>query len=430
MKRKLLAFSLVLLFIANSTWQASANDETSTGGKLLKEMVDEIALSNQEDIIIADDATKKQNSILSASLSVKDKINSDDEMYNAYGGEYIDDKGDLIVCMTTEDAMQEFSSCVDDIVSSQQTEGINDANIKCKLVSNTGQSLDEIYDQFNEIFSSVNTSELSGTQNEFLGRMVSYGIDYENNCINVYVQNYSQADKEVFESIFGKQDLVKYHSQDRATTVATYKPGRDIYVASTKDGSSDLIFKKTSIAYRAKKNNRAGFVTCAHGIYERSSNFVYSANYVAQSNIIGRVYENGYETNSDNNKLDYSFVLLMNDNMVSNEANSTTVSTIVEVVQGMKVWKIGSTSGITSSTVTEPRATTRFSSSYPGWTMVDVAKTGDFCKPGDSGGLVYSQQTSGSTYQIAGIVSGRVAGVEAYFTRADSVYEATGIVAY
>ena len=317
---------------------------------------------------------------------------------NYYGGSYIDENGDLVVCAVAESAKEKAST----LKSIKET--VNSSDLQIKNVKYSYNDLEKMMELLNEYKQSNLDSKVS---KNWSGHYLS---DRDN---TIFVELNDMDDEQI--SLFRKEvtdsPMITFiNSGGEGVNCANLNPGR--VINNTTLGISG------SMGYRARTNGSVGFVTAGH---------LGSVGDVIKgiSSTIGKI-----TARQNWGSVDAAFVEITSSHTPTNILNGTdaTLSTTVKnPAQGATVHKRGATTDHTKGVISSTNASKEFDNTL----FTNLTYTSMSAKSGDSGGIVYYNETSGSTTKryTSGIVKGMdVNGT--YYTKASLINSALGITRY
>lgn len=403
----LAVFMCLSILVSGTVLPAYAAEIEQDGGEILETLYIE-----QQEAMVADENeaalqgelnelyqiienSMKENSDNNPSVYSHNRGESETGLYSdTYAGSYIDENV-LIVCVTSEDAMNMIDSEL----------------IQYRLVGNSYNELDEcktgLTVKYQELYQTYKST--TGAELELLKSIAGFGVDEELNAVIVDIVELTAEKEALFVSLFGVNDNLAFQEAGAIGQDSTsYKPGEHIRVITARNGST-ITYSSLSIGYRAYRTTSSGteygFATCGHGIMNSIDGKVYEGNAWTS---IGTISDWMYE-----GSVDASFVKLSSGNSITmttkysdDEGTETGGDSIVpnyymtSVAKGSTVYKVGATTFKTSAEVTN----TNYDFTVNGTTFSNMTKTKDFCDKGDSGGLVYMYYNGG--YKPAGLVKG------------------------
>ncbi len=286
---------------------------------------------------------------------------------NYYGGAYINNNGNLVVCITEDnrvniDEVKKFTSNNDILI---------------KKVKYTFEELVEEQERISKLYEELYasnmsvSSELTDILNSFCGTY----IDEEKNILFVEIENLTEEKIEIFKKCFSCKDFVDFTQGNLSIMLSSVNPGTGIATTSGRTLSAGYpVYFTNSEGQRVK-----GFITAGHS-YEVGDHVLNSSRYqigICVASVLS-------------NKTDAALVQITNPNYtVSNvtQYGGVTLSetTYVQPAQGSLMYKEGKSSYQTSGTV----VSTSVTRPCGGVTLYDIIKSTVSVIPGDSGGVVY-----------------------------------------
>lgn len=317
---------------------------------------------------------------------------------NYYGGSYINDNGDFVVCTVAENAKEK------EYTLKSIKENINLSDFEIKNVKYSYNELEKMMALLNEYKQNNRDSKIS---KNWSGHFLS---DLEN---TIFVELNDMDDEQI--SLFRKEvtdsPMITFiNSGGQGVNCANLNPGRGI--------NNSTIGVSGSMGYRARTNGKIGFVTAAH--------VGYVGNVIeGTSSTIGKI-----TARQNWGSVDAAFVEITSAHTPTNILNGTdaTLSTSIKnPAQGATVHKRGAVTGHSSGVIYSTNASKEFDNTL----FTNLTYTSLKAESGDSGGIVYYNVTSGST--TTRYTSGIVKGLDAngtYYTKASLINSALGITRY
>lgn len=396
------------LLVSGTVLPAYAAENRQDGGEILESLYnqqqaamvvdeDEVTLQGElNDLYQFVEKTMQEISSNNPSVYSNNRDTTTFRTYtDKYAGSYIDDNV-LIVCVTSEDAMNQIDAEL----------------IQYRLVSNSYNDLDSwksgLTAKYQELYQEYKNS--AGKELALLKSIAGFGVDEELNAVIVDIANLTSEKEALFISLFGEnENLIFQEAGATGHDTTAYKPGQRIRVITKREGNT-VTYSLLSIGYRAYRTTSSGteygFATCGHGIKNSLDGNVYSST----GAVVGTISAWRYS-----GSVDASFVKLSSGNsitmttMYSNDEGSTSGGDSIvpnyymtSVAKGSTVYKVGATTYRTSAEVTNTNYD--FTPSDTGVTFTNLTKTKSFTDSGDSGGMVYMYYNGG--YKPAGLVKG------------------------
>ena len=402
-KTRILALLCAGILCANGFSGIPVYGHTKTNGEKVKEKYEERVENKKEKDIKIQNKLNQKYKKLEDKMLISNKGNGDVKYKDYYAGAYINEE-QLVVCVTDD------ADIPKDVVGDEY-----------RIVKNSYNKLDEIVEEIGDRYSGMYEKYSNNTEEYvLLNSIAGFGIDEEQNLVEVDIMELDEEKEKMFQKLFGKYDCVKLQNvEGKMKDCASYKPGRAIYVITEKKGTN-IKYTYGSMGYRAYRNTASGerkygFVTCGHDFKDSVDGKVYTSNVLNE--VIGKVGKTQYS-----GSVDAAFVRLADGNTVSNKteycdakgkdtSNGDTIASftyMLSVAKGATVYKVGAASFKTSAKVLN----TKYTYTVDGVKFTNLTKTEDFCSPGDSGGLVYTYYDS--QYQPCGIVKGKGSGYTVY----------------
>lgn len=329
-----------------------------------------------------------------------EKVSDSNKKYlPIYGGTYINEDNDLVVLLINDETLK-FKETKIKLLNDINTVETNKSNIIVDYVDYSYEKLEKIYE--------IVVNYIQNHNFDDIGITISY-IDVANNKVIVALQENTLEKQNLFKKVVVDSDIVEFIDGERPTTTDTYNPG----------GS---LFNSCSIGYRAKLNNKNGFVTAGHCV---SGNNVPLEGY-------GTVKKREYFGN-----LDAAFVELSSGNTVTNTlqwasypVTQLNTSENFYIPSGTIVYKVGINTQVTSGKIISTNATANNSD---GVSITNLTYTTALCQKGDSGGVVFINYAS-NTGTAVGIVASKdnpgTGSGQMLYTKAELIKSKFGITRY
>lgn len=307
-----------------------------------------------------------------------------------YGGAYINDDGNLVVCVTDDYSVNS---------NTIQTYTGND-DIIIETVDYTYAALEQEQARITEVYEAMRVesatkvadsskSIVSSATEDLFASIRSTYIDEEKNIIVVEIENLTAAKIALFQEVFSDKDFVKFAEGYTNTTTADWNPGKKIYKSTGGWLSTGYPVYFTN----SDGDLERGFVTAGHG-YEKGD-IVYRSS--GGKNELGVCIASAFSGDTDaaliqitSSSYDISEVTYYDDTTLSSNSYSLPA-------QGSTIYKEGAKTQCTSGTVSSRSVTVYYSDA----TVSDMLKTTALNLGGDSGGVAYT--ASGS---VIGSMSG------------------------
>ena len=393
--------SMVYALTMVAPMMASA-ETAETGGDLLM-----AAYSAAEAPELDAEAMEQQLESNSIYTELSTALSDDEETLSFdYAGGYINEDNNLVVCAadavgSDEDITNEIDSiCTTDI-----------SDIVIERVQYSYEDLQQAREEFEAALAEqLAQAEANGDTDlyEFLSSITSNSIDEELNKLVVYVPGLDDETQAVLDELFDCGDIVVFENEDTTDNElkVTVRPGRAIYGIKSRNGNS-ITYSRFSIGYRAryKKNGTMyyGFTTAAHGTQGlESGKYIYSSNSFSNSDRIGNAM-----IDQNSGSCDAAFVRLYSGNTFSNSYGSYSFvgyKYMTNVAKNSTIYKVGSTTGLTTGTVTSSDCSVTIS----GVSHTHQVKCKIKAEGGDSGGLffTYFNPDGEGGYLVAGTLVG------------------------
>lgn len=302
-----------------------------------------------------------------------------------YGGAYINSEGTLVVMQT----------------NSASARGVNFISVLNEAGSFILDSASYSYNELNSLKTEIddaclnfqsNPSAFSNDQANLLSSISHFYISQKDNSIVVGITNLNTSKRNSFLDMFGTSDAYILTEGMHTTTTASLKPGGDI---SSPAGSLSIGWPV--YFYDEDDNVCKGFVSAGHA---------YSTGDSATLNgmTIGVCVDSALSGKNDaalikitNSNYSMSDVVAVSNHTLSNDK-------YILVSEGATIYKVGSTSGYRSGTVTSTNGSVTYKINNQLLTISNVLVTDAMNLGGDSGGVVYCK--NGSNYYAIGTASG------------------------
>lgn len=365
--KKILCAIIVILLACFMTVSVFATSESS------KEM-------EFKSKLLRENCANQQYQTLLAHINDTAQSNNRSNTIDYYGGAYINESGNLVVCVT-----QDY-----DANSNAIELYTNNDNIEVKNVEYT---LNEILEEQERITNMIDENRHSlnniETISNLLESITSTYTDEENNKLVIHIKNLNSQISNDFYKFISNKDFIELIEGHNTVTTADWKPGRKIYVNSSTYASTGYpvyFYENNTLCY--------GFVTAGHA-YDVGDT-VYSTTRTS----LGTCVKSKFSGNTD-----AALIKITNS---SYSISPTTYyggitlsrTSFVIPAQGTSIYKEGATTGRTSGTVTSTNGTAYYNEA----TISDLIIATTLNLGGDSGGVAYTYDNkiigsmSGSSY--------------------------------
>ena len=322
-------------------------------------------------------------------MGLNDETCDTDDLKDNYAGSYLDNEGNMVVVLDKDESgNKKLESKIEKIDSEIE---VKKAEYNCKELEAAKEQYDIKMDKL------LAKSELTEDEKNICENIVGCGISLENNRVTVYMKNTDKNNITLFKKYVMNNDIIEFvqnvdENEDSATKL---KLGRAIYKYEYTSGNTvystrcSIGLKAYTIDSNGKK--RYGFVTCGHGLAKGDTIYIDGLCKTKIGKVIKRKYSG---------KVDASFVEVTNSNYTpsrvvyySNSSGSTsdgkTISTNYLYVwyTGFTVYKAGSTTYLTSGTLTSYN----YSTTIGNVAFKDMYEAKIKVKGGDSGGIMYTK---------------------------------------
>ena len=280
-----------------------------------------------------------------------------------YGGAYINSEGALVVMQTNS--------------ISSSSRGGNFASVLNEAGSFILDTVSYSYNELNSLKSEIddaclsfqsNPSAFSDDQANLLNSISFFYISQKDNSIIVGITDLNDSKRNSFLDMFGASDAYMLIEGLHTTTTASLKPGGDIV-----SPAGPLSIGWPVYFYDENDNVCRGFVSAFSGRNDAALIKITNSNY-SMSDVV----------NVSNHTLSNDKYMLLS--------------------EGSTIYKVGSTSGYRSGTVTSTNGSVTYRINNQPLTISNVLVTDAMNLGGDSGGIVYCK--SGSNYYAIGTASG------------------------
>lgn len=292
-----------------------------------------------------------------------------------YGGMYIDDNDELVLQIVKQNIPLKQNNILyekyDRLVSEKEYD-------KIEYVENSYNNLQQIINYINDTIIENNLFEVVST----------YYLDIINNCIKIVSSDKKFNYDDLFDNNSFYNMVVFELGNKKTPTIETYKTGKKL---NSEDGGL------CTLGFRAKLNNKEGFVTAAHCT---KKNIGYSFN---DAGTIRKkvLYNNG---TVDNMFVETNYNIALTNSLEKSIGGVTSVSTSeygVNYTVGKKVGKLGAVSLVTLGSIVSNNVniTIELNMDYTGnknYLIKDAVATTMIGEVGDSGGPVISLDTPGA----------------------------------
>lgn len=356
----IIAVLLVSLMTINCFATSESSEETNIKNRLLREQ----------------EANEQYQSLLT-NLSNNTQTNSRSTSIDYYGGAYINDSGDLVVCVTDD---------YDENSNSIQTY-TNNEDIEIKNVDYTyNEILQEQERITNLLIENSDSNNNTETVSKLLESIVDIYISEENNILVIHIQELTEKTSQDFYNFISDKDFIRLEIGYNAITTADWKPGRTIY-----DNGSYLSTGYPVYFYDSDNTLCRGFVTAGHS-YD-VGDLVYSSS----QTVLGTCVKSKFSGNTDAAliKITNSDYSISATTYYGNRTLSTTSFSLP--AEGTTIYKEGAKTQQTSGTVLSRSCTAKYADA----TITDVIVASTLNLHGDSGGVAYT-----SNNLIVGTMSG------------------------
>lgn len=316
---------------------------------------------------------------------------------NYYGGSYIDDNGEFVVCAVAENAKEKEYA----LKSIKENADASDFNIKNVKYS---------YNELEEMMEFLNEYKQNNCDTIITKNWSGHFLSDRDNAIFVELNDVNDEQISLFRKEVTDSAMITFiKSGGQSVNCANLNPGRGI--------NNPTLGMVGSMGYRARTNGKIGFVTAGHVGYV--GNVIEGA-----SSTIGKI-----TARQNWGSVDAAFVEITGAHNPTNTLNGTdaTLSTAIRnPAQGATVHKRGA-HGYSKGVIYSTNASGEFEKTF----FTNLTLTDLQAQHGDSGGIVYYNVTSGSTttHYTSGIIKG-LNNNGTYYTKASLINSALGITRY
>ncbi len=350
--KKILSIIIAILLVSLMTINCFATNESS----------EEINIKNR---ILREQEANEQYQSLLTNLSNNTQGNSRSTTVDYYGGAYINDSGDLVVCVT--DDYDENSNSIQEYTSNE--------NIKVKKVDFTYNEMLQEQERISNLKKDKQSNNNTLISNLLKAISMTY-IDEFNNNLVVQIKNLTTQNEIEFRKYISNKEFIRLEIGYNITSTATaWKPGRSIYVSSGSLSTGYPVYFNDSSGTQYR-----GFVTAGHACN------VGDRVYNSSGTVLGTCVKSKFSGNTD-----AALIKITNSNYnISNityHANRTLSTTSFAIpASGTTIYKEGAVTGRTSGTITA----TSCRAEYNGVEITDLISTTALNLEGDSGGVAYT----------------------------------------
>ncbi|MCL1998746.1 MAG: S1 family peptidase [Turicibacter sp.] len=241
------------------------------------------------------------------------------------------------------------------------------------------------YKELLETKEKIEVEHLKNPESEIFSNVIAYGISDKENLVFVEMEDLSKEKIQQFIDDVVDSSLVVFRQSERIEAQATMNPGGRV----TNNWNS-------TAGFRCLFGNIRGFIMSGHG--SRLND-----NIMINNSHVGTVIAWRWQ-----GSVDAAFVQVVNNVELSNlmpQTNTAIGPAIATSIQGMLVFQIGISTGLTSGTVTATNVNITVTQPQGNFTvgvpMTNLVRATYNATSGDSGGPVY--QHSGNQRNILGI---------------------------
>ena len=273
------------------------------------------------------------------------------------------------------------------------------------------ENVEYSYNELEKMMEFLNEYKQKNSNSIITKNWSGHFLSDRDNAIFVELNDMNEEQISLFKKEVTNSPMITFiNSGGQGANCANLKPGRGI-INSTMGVSG-------SMGYRARIDGKIGFVTAAH------VGFV--GNVIkGTSSTIGKI-----SIRQNWGSVDAAFVEITSANIPTNTLNGTnaTLSTSIRnPAQGATVHKRGASTGHSTGVIYSTNASKEFDNTF----FTNLTYTSLNANAGDSGGIVYYNETSGSStvHYTSGIVKGMDTN-GTYYTKASLINSALGIKRY
>ena len=372
--KKVFSFFLALLMACSMSATCIASDKISEGERLNNEV----------------EANEQYQKLLEA-LSINEAANDGNGVSSDfYGGAYINDFGNLVVCVTDD---YDPSSNTIEAYTGNDDIAIESVAYSFNTLLQEQEKITELYENLKDMKSNNSTLAENGITDrsqvqDLLDAIRSTYIDEENNCLVIEIENLTDEKIEIFQKIFSVKDFIEFEEGYTVTTTAGWYPGKEIFTEKGRLSTGYPVYFTNGTGQRDR-----GFITAGHS-YE-PGDLVYKDG--EGKGVLGVCVDSKFSGNTDAALIQIT-VSNYDISDITYYSGTTLNTDIISLPsQGTTIYKEGAASKKTDGKVESTSAVVF----YDDATITDVYKTSVENIPGDSGGVAYS-----TTGAIVGSMSG------------------------
>lgn len=443
LKKAMIVLCVCFLMVNVNSYSLAYSIEDGGGGQVLEELYNEqieaeiVEEAESASELAVQEQLNKVYGIIEEEMKIPDNAIVNDKYMEYYGGAYINESNELVVCVTKEfDESSENNKLISDTLLTEkitepkelralaEMEALSVRMETVKFSYNSLAAVQELFtERYKELFKEY--SERECEEAELLESLEGFGIDEEYNGIVISIVGLNDAKIQMFKNLFGDYEFLTFEeAYEKSQPSSTYKPGRGVHVITKMEGTT-IHSAKVSVGYRAKRDTKngtqLGFVSCGHAIKDAVGSNIYSGTgfkKIIAKNILYYYLDSvdgSFNQMTDGNsvirKVKYS-------DANGNEENPDVIAKddyAKTAAKGTTVYKVGATTFRTSSKIKNVNYTVTIN----GVAFTNQTRTTTkFCESGDSGGIVYIKQNSKNL--PIGIIKGKN-NLYSYYTKAIEV---------
>ena len=233
MKKRKVSAILVAAGMIVCGLAAHVNAEKMEEGSQLEAMYEEMQAEVQAEMEEFEQKAEAQQGANAAYTEIEEamRVNPDakENVYaEEYGGAYINENNNLVVCVTVEDMAQDIDANVISELSgeaAQQAKDVMAGNIEYKVVAHSYNELAAIQDEITDNYEKFYPAYREGTpEYELLTTITGIGLDEERNVVTVEIDGLSEQKITTFASLFGDYGCVEFEEGVAVQNAIDYDP--------------------------------------------------------------------------------------------------------------------------------------------------------------------------------------------------------------
>jgi len=318
---------------------------------------------------------------------------SKDEYPESYGGAYIDDSGDLVVCITES---SDRASATEMVKTLTKNPDIETKVVKYSL-NHLYQTQDKISDAMIEVSEQTRTKSLQKhSYYELIKDISRVYTDEKDNILVVGILYLNDEKIDLFKKAFPNIDCAVFEEGPiNSTTASQWRPGRKFYTLTSWASTGYPVYF-TDLDGETQR----GFIAAGHSFV--SSINAYSSPTGSSADLLATRIDYQFSGSVDAALMD----MISDEYEISNTThymlNVLDESEYLLPVVGLTVQKEGARTGVSTGVVESTNASVPYTSYNV--TLNNLIQTSALNLGGDSGGIMYA--LSGGTQKIIGSMSG------------------------